>query len=327
MNCEILHTLYVRSNGDVPCNDDAGENVLLGRIASQNARWTPQSLFSNHRYRHIREQLASGNMPWPTVCRGCAFFRPNEAFADPLAQKLIRKIQIEASLACRLRCPGCSNRFQVQIRPQPFHMDLALFERLLGTLRSEDYAVDEIEYCGQGEPLQHPRFPEFVRLARAHFPATRQRLITSGNFAFATATAGERLDEIMVSCDGAGQESYEQYRIGGRFERPIQFMRDALRAEPGRPGALVWKYILFEWNDSPEEIRRAQELAAELGVHAILFVFTHSKGKSRRFTPENVAEFPVHFPNVVTNATPIHYQHSDTPASLERALSEIEAVV
>ncbi|MES2694410.1 MAG: radical SAM domain-containing protein, partial [Verrucomicrobiota bacterium] len=100
MNCEILHTLYVRSNGDVPCNDDAGESVFLGRIPAQNPQWAVDSLLSNHRYRHIRAALAGGTMPWPEVCPNCAFFRPNEPFADHLAQKRIRKIQIEPSLSC-----------------------------------------------------------------------------------------------------------------------------------------------------------------------------------------------------------------------------------
>ena len=318
MNCEILHTLYVRSNGDVPCNDDAGEGVHLGRIAPHHEKWTAQSFFSNHRYRHIREAFRRGTMPWPNACPTCAFFRPNETFADQLEQKRLRKIQIEPSLACRLRCPGCSNHLQVQIRPQPFQMDPALFDRLLQRLQQEEFSVDEIEYCGQGEPLLHPRFSEFTRLARSHFPTTRQRLITSGNFDYVTATAQERLDEIMVSCDGVDQKSYVQYRIGGRVDRPIQFMRDAVRLAGPELQLVIWKYILFEWNDHPDEIFRAQVLAQELGVAAILFVYTHSKGKSQRFTLENRADFPIHFPNVVTNATPIHYRDSEDPVPLPR---------
>ncbi len=39
-----------------------------------------------------------------------------------------------------------------------------------------------------------------------------------------------------------------------------------------------------------------------------MFVFTHSDFKSQRYTPENVADFPARFPNVTTNATPMHYR-------------------
>jgi hypothetical protein len=46
----------------------------------------------------------------------------------------------------------------------------------------------------------------------------------------------------------------------------------------------------------------------ELRDPAHSFVYTHSAGKSERYTIDNADEFPVHFPNVVLNGTPIHYQ-------------------
>jgi hypothetical protein len=68
----------------------------------------------------------------------------------------------------------------------------------------------------------------------------------------------------------------------------------------------VWKYIVFECNDSDEENYAAQHLAQDLGVDTLMFVFTHSEGRSRRWTTDNVANFPILFPNVMTSATPVH---------------------
>ena len=311
MNCEILETLYIRSNGDVMCNDDAGDNLRLGSIHPPNPLWASTAVLFNERYQHIRAALRRGQMPWPDVCRRCAFLRPHEPFSDPLDQRRIRKIQVEPSLPCRLRCPGCSSHDQVlQRRPRPLLLEPAAFERILRDLRDEGFSVEVIEYCGQGEPLLHPRFAELVHLARRYFPGTGQRLITSGNFDFHQATGGAPLDEIIVSCDGVWPENYARYRVGGAVARVIQFMREA-RAFAGPPApAVEWKYILFEWNDSPGELFAAQELAREIGVHALLFVYTHSVGKSQRYTLQNVEDLPIHVPNVVTNATPIHHRFS-----------------
>ena len=63
MNCEILETLYLRSNGDVPCDCDAGEHTLLGLIRLPVENWSVAKLFGNHRYRHIRESFARGEAP------------------------------------------------------------------------------------------------------------------------------------------------------------------------------------------------------------------------------------------------------------------------
>jgi len=37
MNCDILSTLYVKSNGEILCNDDFGERISLGSCLSNNA--------------------------------------------------------------------------------------------------------------------------------------------------------------------------------------------------------------------------------------------------------------------------------------------------
>ena len=86
-------------------------------------------------------------------------------------------------------------------------------------------------------------------------------------------------------------------------------MKDAPREIGGRRQALIWKYILFEFNDSDAEIYAAQDLAYQLGVHTILFVYTHSRYRSRRYTLDNAEAFPIYFPNVMTNAaTPVQRQ-------------------
>ena len=323
MNCEILRTLYIRSNGEIPCNDDLGEKIILGRVNADDPDWDINSVLSNASYSKIRDSFGSGIFPWLDTCQGCAFYRPHEPLSDMLAQRRIVKLQIEPSLACNLRCPCCSNQIQVKTRRNPLLMGLDLFETILKSLKRSSYSIDQIEYCGQGEPLLHPNFPQFARLARDYYPDTRQRLITSGNFDYSRATGGEQIDEIFVSCDGVFQQSYEQYRRRGRVDLAIQFMKDAPKEIGGRRQILVWKYILFEFNDSEEEIYVAQKLAQEIGVDTMLFVFTHSDFRSQRYRAKNAASFPLYFPNVTTNATPVHYQDSDTPDLSLCALDEV----
>ena len=308
MNCEILDTLYIRANGDIPCDDDAGERIILAHAGA--ADWSLHSTLRNAAYAHIRESLSKGQAPWPDTCPSCAFFRPQQPFSSSHQRRELRKVQIEPSLACNLRCPCCNQLEQIHTRPRPFLMSPRLFEKVLAETRAAGFAIREIEYCGQGEPLMNRDFPTFVRLARRYHPEARQRLITNGNFDYASATGGEALDEIFVSCDGARQSSYEQYRAGGRIDRVFDF----IKAVPGKPGGrsqrVVWKYILFEFNDSDDEIREAQERAQELGVDTLLFVFTHSRFKSQRFTVANALDIPILYSNVAVNATPMHYERA-----------------
>lgn len=303
MNCEILETIYVRSNGDIPCDCDAGEKILLGRINTLDPSWNIQDILANNQYASIRKSLSANVPPWGNVCVSCAWFRSPEPFFDGLSRRQVRKIHIEPSLACNLECPCCSNKSQRETRPHPFLMEIGVFDVLLKSLVENSYAVGEVEYCGQGDPLMHPRIGDFLRRAREWYPQVRQRLITNGNFDYQEVLAGEFIDEIIISCDGVFQESYKKYRVGGNVERVFSFMTAIPKSVGGKKQNIVWKYILFEFNDSEDEIIEAQRRAQLLGINTLVFVFTHSRFKSVKYRPETLSSLPILFPNVTTNMT------------------------
>lgn len=308
MNCIVLSSLFLRSNGDIVCYDDAGQEHLLGRVHGPGQNWSIQNVVEGALYKHVRRSLQQGTVPWPGTCEQCALFRPHESFLDTLVQKRIRTLQVEPSLACNLGCLCCSQPQQLVRRPKPYKMPIDVYDSLLRSLRDEQYSIDEIEYCGQGEPMTHPKFNEFVSIARDLFPQTTQRLITNGNFDYAAARFTSAIDEVMVSCDGARQESYAKYRVGGTLDRVLKFMSDVPKHVAGIRQRVVWKYILFEFNDSDEEILEAQELAAQHGVDVLLFVFTQTAYKSKRYTLENGQLLPIIWRSARVNGTPVHYR-------------------
>ena len=124
-----------------------------------------------------------------------------------------------------------------------------MFENLLIALKAEQYTVSEFEYCGQGEPLTHGDFRRFVRLARQYYPTATQRLITSGNFDYQETIGEDAIDQIYVSCDGLYQHSYEKYRRGGNVAKALKFMADIPKVLNNIRQHIIWKYILFEFND------------------------------------------------------------------------------
>lgn len=140
MNCEILRTLYVKANGEILCNDDQGEQVVLGIPDYESDSLGIDSLFANRHYDHIRASFANGVVPWPGICEKCAFLRRLEAFScDLLSTRVIQKIQFESSLSCALRCPSCSNKTQLEIRDGPVHFPLEWMSNLLAELSFNSY--------------------------------------------------------------------------------------------------------------------------------------------------------------------------------------------
>ncbi len=203
MNCEILDILYIRSNGEIPCNCSFGEQINLD-WAKSDADWDIDEVFYNRKFAHIRESFKQGKMPWKE-CADCAFLNRDEPVRDLIAQKRISKVHLEPSLACKLRCPGCSRVEQAKTRLSPFFMDPAVWERVLASLSEKSYAVDLFFYCGQGEPINNPRFNELVQLTNQYYPDTEQAVNTNGNHDYPSTIGklgADRPDLSIVSIDG-----------------------------------------------------------------------------------------------------------------------------
>jgi wyosine [tRNA(Phe)-imidazoG37] synthetase (radical SAM superfamily) len=297
MFCEILQTLYVKSNGLVVCNDDFGERVTLGRIDHGARNWNiVEALLENEQYSHIRSAFQANELPWPDVCSRCSLLRRDDPYIDRLRNRYLIRVQIEVSLACNLRCPYCVNHIQIREKERrPFLMPLEVFERTLTSLRNERFQIELFDYLGQGDPLMHPEFTKFVELARRIYPESKQRLVTNGNFDYAKTCGSAVLDEIVVSIDGFFQESYARYRVGGQVTKALQFLEDAAAAASvaKHRTEVIWKYIVFEWNDTKEELTAAQRYADTLPIEKLQFIFTHSLGRSQRFRPERPFFFPM----------------------------------
>jgi len=79
-----------------------------------------------------------------------------------------------------------------------------------------------------------------------------------------------RLDILRISLDGASQESYSKYRIGGDFDRIISNIKKLVsiknRLHADKP-AIIWKFIVTKFNES--EIEKAKKMAARLSIEFI----------------------------------------------------------
>ncbi|WP_333900172.1 radical SAM protein [Agrobacterium pusense] len=265
----------------------------------KSGEFSPNALFNSPKYQIISEAFKNGEMPWGSICGRCAFNRPEDPPESHLAHRTIAYFQIEPTLACALKCPACTRLRQISTRPGPHMLDLGRIRLLLRSLRAEGYTILNIEFCGQGEPLDHKDFPALLAVVKEFYPKARLRLITNGNHSYTEKVGTAFIDEVMVSIDGASQESYQKYRIGGSLNEALQFAKQAKIAKP--QSKVIWKYILFDHNDTPEEIELAERTAEQLNIDQLQFVRTHTAGRSLKWENRTL---PLSWINSVDTATP-----------------------
>jgi radical SAM protein with 4Fe4S-binding SPASM domain len=214
-------------------------------------------------------------------------------FQKPIQWGLPVTISLEPTTACNLRCPECPS-------------GLRAFTRETGNLREDFFrkTVDELHrellwliFYFQGEPYINPKFLDMVRYARSKGLYT----ITSTNGHFlndenARKTIESGLDRLIISIDGLTQESYEQYRIGGKLDNVIQGARNVVKWKKqlkSRTPHIIFQFLVVRHNE--HEIEGVYQLAKEIGVDEVKLktaqVYDYENGNPLIPTQEKYARY------------------------------------
>jgi MoaA/NifB/PqqE/SkfB family radical SAM enzyme len=283
-------TLVMLCDGRIVCGcaDPYGRRVLGdARVASISEIWTDKTISS------LREDLNAGGS---TFCGDCPLklpLRDQEPTVRSLeVSRLPSRMYIECTAACNISCAEacCAPETGITKTRQAGMLDFDVFTRVVDDAGPGLVRIDFFNY---GEAFLHKRAIEMCEYIKSRFPHIY--LYTSTNGLMFTEESARRLvysgiDEVTFSIDGATAESYAKYRQRGNFDVAIRNLRamarEKRRARRDVP-VLNWRYILFTWNDSDEEMNRARQLAAELGIDRLSWEITdHPEGAfSRRFAP------------------------------------------
>src|SRR5438876_7100482 len=263
-------------------------------------------------------------MPRPEECGRCLLLRMMPAGAGaPWDRSFIRLFRVEPSYYCSLDCPGC---VPLSIRRQSskaFQLDPEILDRILADLTSRGLAVDALDFQGHGEPLLNPRLWEMGRRSRKRIPNAWISVTTNANAHFRPEMASAGLDEFVCSIDGADAAGYEPYRVHGNFDLAWRFLCALARAgrSADRRIRVVWKYVIFEHNSSPETLLKAQQMALDAGVSELVFVITRNGPAPRHI------RFPSDVPRL-EGGPPLSFRfHEPSIDDLEARLAEARRLV
>lgn len=290
--CFMTQGLYLKANGELPCWDDVGESKILRKLdplATSEGRELNISKFDA--LLHIRRSFAEGQFPHPGLCERCAVRSAGVPHRE-VDPTVLQVLHVEPSYMCHLSCPQCvPQKLRKSLKNPPYHLKPDVYRGFLAQLRTEGVSqIKLVIFEGRGDPLSCTDLEELVKLTKEYYPKSNTCITTHGSFPYKDWIAKSPIDMIRFSVDGARPESYARYRIGGKLELALGFMA-GLRDDRKHNARLYveWKYILFEWNDSDEELAEAAELARELNVQ-LRFCRTHTPGRSKKYeTAQQVA--------------------------------------
>ena len=280
MHCSAWNYLFLRSNGEFNCYCGAGENYSIFKDTPTSS--APVNIVDNvinGAYVGIRQKLKDGLMPFPDTCSKCSLFSEKK-FEGQLYTDRIEIFQVEPSFRCSMNCTVCIPRAMRAKIPGPHDLPLSYFKKVVDNLQERNIQVVEVDFWGKGEPFLNPDTPEMVKMVKQTLQS-RTTASTNGNFTWNDEIVRCGIDTIYFSIDGASQQSYGKYRDGDWRLAMDNLARAGKAASPGQ--RVIWKYILFDHNDSNAELLGARRMADKTGVE-LQFVFTIAPNPSRRFT-------------------------------------------
>ena len=181
-------------------------------------------------------------------------------------------VSAELTNNCNLSCPHCCSGSGRMLRKRGF-MDIDLFKKIMKELSPYLYNVN---LYFQGEPMLHPLFFSFI----ANCLKTNSVVSTNGHYL--SEENSERivrsgLSKLIISVDGADQETYSVYRVNGNLNTVKEGLKNLKDAKERYKSSLKTEiqFLVNRFNEN--QIPQIKELAKS--VHANLSLKSMQKSR------------------------------------------------
>lgn len=185
----------------------------------------------------------------------------------PLMKGLPFAISVEPTTACNLGCPECISGLRAFTR-QTGSIQTSFFRKVVDSMHE---TLIYLNFYFQGEPYLHKDLFDMIRYAADKGIYTS----TSTNAHFldderARKTVESGLSRLIISIDGADQETYSQYRVGGDLSKVIAGTANLIRWKQSlgsHTPFVVFQFLVVRPNE--HQVDKVRQIAASLGVDEV----------------------------------------------------------
>ena len=263
------------------------------RVLGDARKTTVEDIWTGETITTLRADMNAGGSEF---CGDCALKRPlgRERNADRARARRRAGCRGGCSSSARPRATSPATRRAARPKPasraraQAGMLDFDLFTRVIDEVGP---TLGRIDFFNYGEAFLHKRAVEMCEYIKSRHPHIYLYTSTNGTALAKSRRGGwsTRASTRSRSRSTARRpDSYVQYRQRGKFDvamRNLRAMADEKRKSGRDLPQLNWRYILFKWNDSDEEMNLARRMARDIGVDRLCWEVTdHPEDSfSRRF--------------------------------------------
>ncbi len=178
---------------------------------------------------------------------------------NPNIKGMPLSIGVELTNNCNLQCPECVTGSDMMRRKQGY-MDIRLFSKVIREIGPYLYNVN---LYFQGEPMLHPHFFSFISKSgnTSTIVSTNGHFLTEEN---SESIAKSQLNKLIISLDGADQETYSAYRKNGNFSKVIEGIKYVAISKKKFNSSLKIEIQVLINRLNENQIPKIKELAKEV---------------------------------------------------------------
>jgi len=178
-----------------------------------------------------------------------------------------------------LKCPLCPTGINCPDRKKKF-IFFEDYKNVFNKIKKYAFVVNLYNW---GEPFLNKDILKIIEYTKKN----KVGVLLSTNLNYMTdelidSIVKLKLDKIVISLDGASQETYGKYRKGGNFNKVLENLKKIIKKKKelnSNYPRIIWQYLISKKNE--KEINKAKKIAEELGIK-INFLYLRTSQLIRR---------------------------------------------
>ncbi len=180
---------------------------------------------------------------------------------------------------CNLKCPLCPTGTNCPSRKKKF-MSFKEYRQIFDKIKKYAFVVNLYNW---GEPFLNKDILKIIKYTKKN----KVGVLLSTNLNHMTDEMIEtiiklKLDKMVLSIDGASQETYGKYRKNGNFDKVLKNLKKIVKRKKelnSQYPRLVWQYLISKKNE--KDVEKAKQIAENLGIK-INFLYMRTSQLIRR---------------------------------------------
>lgn len=276
-------TVLIDSNGSCyACECTAWLPQSIGNLQIQ----TLDEIIGSTTHKHLQESILDHSYRYCNQAQCSYLQNPDRTLGNKLwKESRIKMLRLAIDDSCNLRCPSCRTGMKFVKEGATFKRRIDMADKINQWL--DQQPTTRVHIGSDGDPFASLVYRHFMSNASAkHFYSILTNGLLLKDFLPRNPHIIKRLSDLGISIDGASQHTYEQLRLGGKWEQITDNLKYA--ADLHKKHKFIMRLHFVVQQENYFEMEDIIELGKQLEVDQVILNPIQDWNVNSNFDKQNI---------------------------------------